>query len=130
MDLRQFIAQFQDHLAPKLDTYEQAIYLYVFRHSRLLGLEKVTLGFKSARRHMARGSGEKGKAMSLSTVYLKLASLQAKGCIDTLQTTDGGRELRLHLPSEIPGLLAPMSTTVEPALAPRPVPGVSRRGAG
>jgi hypothetical protein len=107
MDLREFIAQFQDHLAPKLDTYEQAIYLYVFRHSRLIGLEHVTLGFKSARRHMARGAGEKGKAMSLNTVYLKLASLQSKGCIDVLRTTDAGRELRVYLPSEIAGLIAP-----------------------
>jgi hypothetical protein len=111
MDLRDFIAQFQDHLAPKLDTYEQAIYLYVFRHSRLIGLEHVTLGFKSARRHMARGAGEKGKAMSLNTVYLKVASLQSKGCIDILRTTDAGRELRLYLPSEIAGLIAPITAT-------------------
>src|SRR5205823_9600447 len=69
MDLREFIAQFQDHLAPQLDTYEQTIYLYVFRHSRLIGLDQVILGFKSARRHMARGAGEKGKGMSLNTVY-------------------------------------------------------------
>src|SRR5450631_3436230 len=107
MDLREFIAQFQDHLAPKLDTYEQAIYLYVFRHSRLLGLEQVTLGFKSARSRLARGAGEKGKPMSLSTAYAKLASLQAKGCIDILRTTDAGRELRLHIPSEIAGLITP-----------------------
>jgi hypothetical protein len=111
MDLREFIAQFQDHLAPKLDTYEQAIYLYVFRHSRLIGLEQVTLGFKSARRRMARGAGEKGKAMSLATVYLKLASLQAKGCIDILRITDAGRELKLYLPSEIAGLIAPARLT-------------------
>ena len=30
MDIREFFIQFQDHLAPKLDTYEQAIYLYIF----------------------------------------------------------------------------------------------------
>ena len=73
MDLREFIAQFQDHLAPQVDTYEQTIYLYVFRHSRLIGLDQVTLGFKSARRHMARDAGEKGNGMSLNTVYSKLA---------------------------------------------------------
>jgi hypothetical protein len=33
-ELREFFQQFQDYLAPKLDTYEQAIYLYVFRHGR------------------------------------------------------------------------------------------------
>jgi hypothetical protein len=114
MDLREFIAQFQDHLAPKLDTYEQAIYLYVFRHSRLLGLEQVTLGFKSARSRLARGAGEKGKPMSLCTAYSKLASLQAKGCIDILRTTDAGHELRLHIPSEIAGLITPTDAIFEP----------------
>jgi len=27
LDLKEFFVQFQDHLAPKLDTYEQALYL-------------------------------------------------------------------------------------------------------
>jgi hypothetical protein len=45
MNIKQFIEQFQDHLAPKLDTYEQAIYLYIFRHSRLLGADEVVIGF-------------------------------------------------------------------------------------
>ena len=35
MEPKQFIEQFQDFLSPKLDTYEQALYLYIFRHSRL-----------------------------------------------------------------------------------------------
>jgi hypothetical protein len=122
MDLREFIAQFQDHLAPQLDAYEQTIYLYVFRHSRLIGLDQVTLGFKSARRHMARGAGEKGKAMSLNTVYSKLASLRSKGCIDIVRTTDAGRELRLYLPSEIPGLIDPTTAPAEPARARRSNP--------
>lgn len=125
MDLREFIAQFQDHLAPKLDVYEQAIYLYVFRHSRLIGLEQVTLGFKSARSRMARGAGAKGKTMSLATVDLKLASLDAKGCIDILRTTDAGRELRLHIPSEIAALVPSAAQQSDP------VPGAhagARRG--
>jgi hypothetical protein len=44
-DLLEFFVQFQDYLAPKLDTYEQAIYLYIFRKGRLLGLDEVTIGF-------------------------------------------------------------------------------------
>jgi len=60
MDLHEFIVQFQDYLAPKLDTYEQAIYLYVFRHSRLLEIEEVIIGFKSARIRIACGVVEKG----------------------------------------------------------------------
>lgn len=114
MDLRAFIVQFQDHLAPRLDTYEQAIYLYVFRHSRLLGLDEVTIGFKSARTRLATGIGESGKPMSESTAYSKLASLQAKGYITTVRTNHTGRVLRLHLPWEIPNLIS----------APVPVPEV------
>ena len=105
MDLREFICQFHDYLAPKLDTYEQAIYLYVFRHSRLLGLDEVTIGFKSARTRMATGIGESGKPMSEGSAYSKLAALQAKGCITVVRTNHAGRVLRLHLPSEMPGLI-------------------------
>lgn len=106
MDLREFIVQFQDHLAPQLDTYEQAIYLYVFRHSRLLGFEEVTIGFKSARTRLATGIGEGGKPMSEGTAYKKLTSLQTKGCITIVRTNHSGRVLRLHLPSEIFGLIS------------------------
>ena len=35
MDAKRMLEEFQDYLAPKLDTYEQAIYLYILRHSRL-----------------------------------------------------------------------------------------------
>lgn len=105
MDLPEFIVQFQDHLAPKLDTYEQAIYLYVFRHSRLVGLDEATIGFKSARSRLATGVGEGGTPMSEGTAYKKLASLQAKGCITIVRTNHTGRVLRLHLPSEIAGLI-------------------------
>ena len=41
MDIEAFIIEFQDHLAPRLDTYEQAIYLYLFRHTRLLGITEL-----------------------------------------------------------------------------------------
>ncbi|ARU31594.1 hypothetical protein CAP31_07780 [Sulfuriferula sp. AH1] len=113
MDYREFFIQFQDHLAPKLDTYEQAIYLYIFRHSRLLGIEEVTIGFKSARIRMACGIGEKGKPMSENSAYVKLASLQEKGCISILRTTHTGRALKLHLPNEIPGVIQEAQPEVE-----------------
>jgi hypothetical protein len=32
-NLEQVLKDIQDYLAPRLDTYEQAIYLYVFRHT-------------------------------------------------------------------------------------------------
>jgi len=105
VDLEQFFRDYQDHLAPRLDTYEQAIYLYLFRHTRLIGLEEAVVGFKSARRRMACGIGEKGKPMSENTAYLKLSSLQEKGCITVLDTNREGRRIRLSLPSEIPGVV-------------------------
>ena len=58
MDTEKFITDFQDYLAPKLDTYEQALYLYIFRHTRLIGLNEATIGFKSARARIACGIGE------------------------------------------------------------------------
>ena len=110
-DLRDFFQQFQDHLAPKLDTYEQAIYFYIFRHSRLVGLDEVVIGFKSARARMACGIGEAGKPMSENTAYEKISSLQRKHCITVVQTEHKGRRLRLHLPSEIEGLVVAEPTT-------------------
>jgi len=105
MDLREFIEQFQDYLGPRLDTYEQAIYLYIFRHSRLKGLEEATIGFKSARKKMALGIGKKGSAPSEHIIYEKLRSLSAKGCISVAGTERSGSRIRLFLPAEIPGII-------------------------
>jgi len=105
MDIEAFIIEFQDHLAPRLDTYEQAIYLYIFRHTRLLGKMEATFGFKSARSRMACGIGTKGKHMSEGTAYSKLSSLEEKGAIKILRTEHTGRLIKLNLPSEIPGVI-------------------------
>jgi hypothetical protein len=107
LDLKEFFVQFQDHLAPKLDTYEQALYLYIFRKSRLLGLDEVTIGFKSARARIATGVGQGGKLMSESTCSVKLQSLEEKGCIKVVRTNHDGRVFRLYLPSEIQGIIPP-----------------------
>jgi hypothetical protein len=105
VDVVAFLTEFQDHLAPRLDTYEQAIYLYVFRHSRLIGQDEVVLGFKSARSRMATGTGEKGKPMAENTCYEKLQSLQTKGCLKIVGVERMGSRIRLNLPSEIPGVI-------------------------
>ena len=114
MDAKSILETFHDHLAPRLDTYEQAIYLYLLRHSRLQALEEIVVGFKSARRRMAFGIGEKGKPMAEGTCYEKLRSLQAKGCIQIIASERDGTRLRLLLPAEIPGLV-PISSPI-PAL--------------
>jgi 5-methylcytosine-specific restriction endonuclease McrA len=105
VDLKEFLVQFHDFLAPQLDVYEQAIYLYLFRHSRLAGKEEVVMGFKSARARLATGVGEGGRPMSESTSHKKLESLQGKGCITIVRTSHKGRVLKVHLPSEIPGVV-------------------------
>lgn len=105
MDVKALFEDFSDYLAPRLDTYEQALYLYALRHSRLQGQREVVIGFKSARRKMALGIGEKGKPMSENTCYEKLRSLQTKGCVEILGTERAGTKLRVLLPAEISGVV-------------------------
>ena len=116
LDLKRVLEQFQDYLAPRLDTYELAIYLYVFRHSRLQEADEVVIGSKSARLTMCLGVGEHGKPMSENTCYEKLRSLQAKGCIEILGSTPGGTRVRLRLPSEIPNVVPVPSLLAAPDL--------------
>lgn len=104
-DLREFLVTFQDHLAPKLDVYEQAIYLYIFRNSRLIGRDEAVIALKSERNRMAVGIGMDGSPMSESTAVKKIQSLQKKGCLDILRTTHTGRLFKMRFPSEIPGCI-------------------------
>lgn len=105
MDVKLVVEEFQDYLAPKLDTYEQVIYLYILRHSRLQGKAETTIGFKSARRKMALGIGTKGMPISEGTCYEKLKSLESKGCLKIVGTERAGTKIQLNLPSEIQGLI-------------------------
>jgi hypothetical protein len=57
MDVEAFLRDFIDLAAPTLDTYESALYLYLVRHSRLLGQDETIVGFKSARLHVSKGIG-------------------------------------------------------------------------
>ncbi len=112
MDLKAELEIFEDHLAPKLDTYEQAIYTYVLRHSRMQGNGETTIGFKSARRKIAFGIGESGTPMSEGTCYKKLRSLESKGLLEIVGTERAGTRIRLHLPSEALGPVAAIQETV------------------
>ncbi|WP_148039441.1 hypothetical protein [Acidithiobacillus sulfuriphilus] len=68
-EFAQIFAQFQDHLARRLDVYEQAIYLYVLRHTVLEGKQEEIIGFKSARKKLAFGVGKAGTPPSEGVVY-------------------------------------------------------------
>lgn len=116
MDATKILCEFQDHLAPRLDTYEQAIYLYCLRHSRLIGCDHVTVGFKSARSRMALGTGEAGKPMAEASARKRVHSLIHKGCIKVLEVTRQGSVIRVHLPDEIPGCI--------PSAAPPDAPSI------
>jgi len=107
MDCQEFLTQFQDFLVPKLDRYEQSIYLYVIRHSRLVDREDVTIGFCSAARKGVFGRQQKGKAMSPATCRKKLSSLETQGCVQVVATESQGLRIHALLPSEIPGVIPP-----------------------
>lgn len=110
-EFSQVFAQFQDHLAPRLDVYEQAIYLYLLRHTHVDGRREAVIGFKSARKKLAFGTGKAGTPPSEGVVYEKLRGLEQKGCVKVLSSERAGTRLEVFLPSEIPGLL-PVSTPV------------------
>ena len=57
IDAKTALEQFQDYLAPQLDVYEQAVYLYILRHSRLEGKPRLTVELKTIRHQIARGLG-------------------------------------------------------------------------
>ena len=80
-EIGQELQVFSDHVAPNLDVYEQAIFVYLFRHSYLEGSDKITIGLKSARTKMGFGAGESCRAMSESTLTKKFQSLEDKGLI-------------------------------------------------
>ena len=99
------IEQFQDYLAPQLDVYEQAVYLYILRHSRLIGKPRLTIELKTARHLIAKGLGKRGSPLAERTCLDKLKSLAKKGCITLTGADDVAPDVRVLLPSEVPGLI-------------------------
>ena len=121
MDIKAVLKDYVDHLVPRLDCYEQTLYVYLLRQSHLADTPEVTVGFKSARRKMGFGIGTKGHGMSEGTCYEKLQSLQKKGCLRILDSTTAGTKLRVMLPAEIPGVL-PSAASIPEQTASRGAP--------
>ena len=94
-----------DFAEPKMDVYEFAIYFYLFRHTRLLGIEESLFGFKSIRKSLVIGVGTSGKPMSEGVCYGRLKSLEIKGFIKTLSSEHKGTRIKVYCPSEIEGLI-------------------------
>jgi hypothetical protein len=105
MDIKQFMEEFQDYLAPRLDTFEQAIYLYIFPHSRLIGIDEVTIGLKNLGKQSAFGVGRLGTGLREGTIYQKVRSLASKQCNEVLGAEQMGTRVHLRLPGEIPGVI-------------------------
>lgn len=105
IDARTAIEQFQDYLAPQLDVYEQAVYLYILRHSRFIGKPRLKVELKSARHQIAKGLGRRGSRIGAATCLEKLRSLDAKGCIAISDDLEAAPTVRVFLPSEMPSLL-------------------------
>ena len=101
VDVKQFLVDFQDYLAPRLDTQEQAIYLYLVRHVRLNDGKPRAVPLKTARRRMALGTGQHGRPMSESTVSKKIRSLELKKAIRVLDVEHAGRVFQVFLPAEM-----------------------------
>ena len=97
-EFQKFLADYQDYGAPLLDVYEQAIYIYIVRHTLLNDLEEAVIGFKSARKKMAFGTGQAGTAPSEAIVYKKLRSLELKGFVSIVSSERTGTRIRLLSP--------------------------------
>lgn len=109
-EFAQIFAQFQDHMAPKLDVYEQAIYLYLLRHTHVEGRSETVVGLKSARKKLAFGVGKAGTPPSEAVVYEKLRGLEAKGFVRVVASERSGTRIVVLLPSQIDGLI-PLATS-------------------
>ena len=94
-DARTALEQFQDYLAPQLDVYEQAVYLYMLRHSRLVGRPHVIVEPKSVRHKIACGLGKSRSPLAEKTCRDKLKSLKSKGLIELLGRRTGVPEADL-----------------------------------
>jgi hypothetical protein len=101
----EFFIAYQDHAAPMLDVYEQAVYLYIARHTILAGASEAVIGFKSARKRMAFGVGQAGTPPSEGVIYAKLKGLVSKGFVEILASERSGTRVRLFTPFEIPGVV-------------------------
>ncbi len=110
MDTNKFITDLHDHLSQKLDVYEQAIYFYLVRHSRLLGKNEIVVGFKSARNQLPCGIGKSGSAPSERVCYVKTKSLEENGCIKIIGSEHQGTRYKVFLPHEIDGIIPIIKT--------------------
>ena len=97
------LIEIQDYLVPQLDTYEQAIYHYLFRHTYLVGEESTLFSTRGA--EIGLGSGSEGNTPSGNQKSKKLRSLELKGAVKILDRSHKGILVKIVLPKDINGLI-------------------------
>jgi hypothetical protein len=109
MDTKKFLENYVDFMMPNLGFYEQAIYLFLFRHSRLHGRDEIVQAFKALPDRMklgrstGKGVGKNTETTSEATIRKNIDNLVEKGYLK-VQTTNRGRKFSVVLPDEISGL--------------------------
>lgn len=102
-DLEKTLIEIQDFLIPILDTYEQAIYRYIFRHTYLIGEKQMLFSTKSA--PIGLGSGKQNTPPSESQRSKKIRSLELKGAVKILDRSYKGLMVSIVLPRDIVDLI-------------------------
>lgn len=89
-------ADISDRLFPelRLDTFEQALYWYLFRKTRLSAAIEATISYAAI---------ETAIGVTKTAATRRLRSLEAKGCIKVVDTGWGGTKVSVSLPAEILG---------------------------
>jgi len=103
MNIEQF-KEYLDHAVPILETTEQAIYLYVVRHTLLEDKDNVLVSISNAAKNNAFGLGSRGGTMGISATRDKVYTLQEKGFVKVVDSTPAGLRLQAVLPSDVPSI--------------------------
>lgn len=115
MDTEQFLKEYIDFVVPKLETIEQAIYLYVVRHTVLEDKDNVLVNISNAAKSNIFGLSGRGGTMSISATRNKVYTLQEKGFIEVIDSTGRGLRLKTILPSQNATLIAKEETKEQAA---------------
>lgn len=102
-NLVQTLIDIQDYLVPILDTYEQALYQYIIRHTLLVGKKSAIISVRTA--NIGLGKSKSGSLPSEAVKRKKLRALAEKGCVEITNRSHAGTEVRPIYPKEIPHLV-------------------------
>lgn len=93
-------ADISDRLIPelRLDTFEQALYWFLFRETHLCAAREATISYAAI---------QKAIGVTKTAATRRLRSLQEKGCIKLVDTGWGGTKVSVSLPAEVLGTRAP-----------------------